>query len=292
MLRKKRKCQKSNSTFLLKLFNILNEDLYSNYIHWNKDGTSVVISDPEGFAKKVLPKYFKHNKLSSFIRQLNMYEFHKTKSKPKTNKKNEQIFVHKDFKKSKSEKDIEKIKSRKNNSKNDNDSDLSEDINDKKTIGKYKKEEENLILGPKNHENLDENAKLKILENCLKSNGLTKILNKQILQILLDNIQNFMEKQKDYENEIDELTKKNNELTEEINKCKEKLKSINNGDNDISNKIQEGKNINDFGWGGNFEVFGSNISFISNKNNLEEIKNPQNKLNLNLSYNYNKMKNP
>uniref|UniRef100_D0VYS2-2 Isoform 2 of Heat shock factor protein 3 n=1 Tax=Mus musculus TaxID=10090 RepID=D0VYS2-2 len=38
-----------------------------------QDGHSFQIVNEETFAREVLPKYFKHNKITSFIRQLNMY---------------------------------------------------------------------------------------------------------------------------------------------------------------------------------------------------------------------------
>ena len=46
---------------------------------WANKGTTVVIKEPEEFAKKILPQYFKHSNFSSFVRQLNFYGFRKYK---------------------------------------------------------------------------------------------------------------------------------------------------------------------------------------------------------------------
>lgn len=46
-------------------------------ICWSPSGSSFHVFDQGQFAKEVLPKYFKHNNMASFVRQLNMYGFRK-----------------------------------------------------------------------------------------------------------------------------------------------------------------------------------------------------------------------
>ncbi|NXY92085.1 HSF1 protein, partial [Alcedo cyanopectus] len=42
-----------------------------------QSGSSFHVFDQGQFAKEVLPKYFKHSNMASFVRQLNMYGFRK-----------------------------------------------------------------------------------------------------------------------------------------------------------------------------------------------------------------------
>lgn len=80
------------SNFLLKLYQILENDEYKDIIHWGETGQFFVVKNVHDFTENILPKYFKHNNFSSFIRQLNMYDFHKKKSN-----QNEHIFYHQNF---------------------------------------------------------------------------------------------------------------------------------------------------------------------------------------------------
>ena len=62
--------------FVSKLFQMVN-DAPNGLIHWSPAGTAFIVTNPEEFSKIVLPHFFKHNNFSSFVRQLNMYGFHK-----------------------------------------------------------------------------------------------------------------------------------------------------------------------------------------------------------------------
>ncbi|KAJ3573377.1 hypothetical protein NP233_g2473 [Leucocoprinus birnbaumii] len=63
--------------FLQKLFEMLNDPNSSGLIHWSESGDSFFVLDHERFAQDILPRWFKHKNFASFVRQLNMYGFHK-----------------------------------------------------------------------------------------------------------------------------------------------------------------------------------------------------------------------
>jgi heat shock transcription factor, other eukaryote len=56
---------------------ILDDRKNTILIRWSDDGNSFVVEDEDEFAKKLIPELFKHNNYASFVRQLNMYGFHK-----------------------------------------------------------------------------------------------------------------------------------------------------------------------------------------------------------------------
>ncbi|XP_041325920.1 heat shock factor protein 2 isoform X4 [Pyrgilauda ruficollis] len=63
--------------FLSKLWALLGETPSNQLITWSQNGKSFLVLDEQRFAKEILPKYFKHNNMASFVRQLNMYGFRK-----------------------------------------------------------------------------------------------------------------------------------------------------------------------------------------------------------------------
>ena len=55
----------------------LDEKRNTELIRWSTSGDSFIVVDEDEFARTLIPELFKHNNYASFVRQLNMYGFHK-----------------------------------------------------------------------------------------------------------------------------------------------------------------------------------------------------------------------
>lgn len=59
--------------FLSKTFDLVDDSALDPIISWGSAGKTFVVWDPVEFARIILPRNFKHNNFSSFVRQLNTY---------------------------------------------------------------------------------------------------------------------------------------------------------------------------------------------------------------------------
>jgi len=66
--------------FINKLWSMVNNPSTSSTMTWTPDGSALTIIGIEPFVSELLPLYFKHSNLSSFVRQLNTYGFSKVDS--------------------------------------------------------------------------------------------------------------------------------------------------------------------------------------------------------------------
>lgn len=70
-----RDCSSSGS-FVSKLYRMVDSEP-SSIVSWTRGGTAFCIVDPKMMAEHCLPKYFRHRRFSSLIRQLNFYSFYR-----------------------------------------------------------------------------------------------------------------------------------------------------------------------------------------------------------------------
>lgn len=63
--------------FLTKTYDIVDDPSTDHIVSWSTGNNSFVVWDPQAFSVTLLPRFFKHNNFSSFVRQLNTYGFRK-----------------------------------------------------------------------------------------------------------------------------------------------------------------------------------------------------------------------
>ena len=216
MLGKKRKIikksQNTESLFVVKLYEMLNEKKNSKYIYWDSDGQSFIIPNSNIFQKNVLPKFFKHHNFSSFVRQLNLYDFHKVK----TSKKGLQKWVNKEFNKNKTKEEIKFIK-KKVKSDIDNINNNNLDLSYSKFVENLTKTISEDKFNNKKAENFDdEDSKIKEFKEIIPNDEEGKLTNGKILNYLLDKTKENKDNQKKIDNEIKDIIYLNNNLNEQL----------------------------------------------------------------------------
>ncbi|KAK1367927.1 Heat shock factor protein HSF30 [Heracleum sosnowskyi] len=63
--------------FLTKIFDMVEDPKTDAVVSWSQARNSFIVWDSHAFCVSMLPKFFKHNNFSSFVRQLNTYGFRK-----------------------------------------------------------------------------------------------------------------------------------------------------------------------------------------------------------------------
>ena len=153
----------SSSSFSINLYSMLNNPDLSNYIKWDQDDKSIIIFNHNDFAKEILPKFYKTDRFSSFVKQLNEYGFKSIQ----TGIKNVKRFKNKQINPT----NLDEIKKKKKNY-SDNDINLVEE------------------------ESLDEETKIQNFQKILKNGKLSDGSLIEILFYLLEKIKEKNQKKK------------------------------------------------------------------------------------------------
>eukprot|EP00752_Nemacystus_decipiens_P011358 g10092.t1 len=78
--------------FLAKAYQIFDNPAWSEICGWGEGGETVVIRKQIEFAQQILPLFFSHSNLQSFVRQLNMYNFRKVVQDPNSGEFRHELF--------------------------------------------------------------------------------------------------------------------------------------------------------------------------------------------------------
>ena len=261
MLGKKRKSltiELKQDKFLLKLYEILSNDEYSKIIRWSQNGVYIIISNIDALSKKILPIYFNHQNYSSFVRQLNMYNFHKIRTEQNDQ---EQYFINESLNKFKTFDEIKNFKRKEKSSQKclffkDEDSKI------KYTILPNKKEEdaqnktENLELNENDDKNIDN------FKEIIASGKLNKNIKDKLMIFLLNKSKDNYEKDKEIKNKLNEIKEKKDEVNEQIQ----------NINSEIEKQSVHLKKIK--------RLYFLLVSLLMGKNNFPIEKNGDNKINV------------
>ena len=260
MLGKKRNpptIESKQDKFLLKLYEILSKEEYSKIIHWSQNGSYIIITNIHLLAKKILPIYFNHQNYSSFVRQLNMYNFHKIRTDPN---KQEQYFINESLNKNKTLNEIQNFK-RKEKNKQKCLFFQDEDSNIKYTILPNKKEEEiNLEEGLELDQKED-----KIVDNfqsIISAGKASSNTKDKILLLLLNKAKENMDRENEIKNKLKEINAKTCEVDSQIKNINDEIES----QNIFLKKIK------------NLYIF--LVSLLMRKNNFINEKKTENKINI------------
>ena len=293
MLKKKRnkfKKLNKNNSFIFKLYEILNNTLYQKIICWNNDGTSILIKDTFKLCEIILPIFFKHNNFSSFVRQLNIYGFHKRKGMIKEG----ELFEHEELNKESTNEQIEEImikykrnKLTLNFIKNDNNEKEGIDVNNNDNIySNFFNNDGNILkyLIEKNEENIKNIIELRKEIGDLKAENKKLIEKLEIFNHNFNGHNIFIEKllkRKD-EYKLNSSIKKPKNIKELFNKYLNYLRIYSpylykNNNNNSLNKIQkiESFRIINLNENNKKDIF----NLQNNFNNIQAISNPNSFLN-------------
>lgn len=266
MLSKKRKPvnkAKEPCFFLEKLFKILKTKKNNDIIKWSEDGTKIIILDTIKFSNTILPNNFKHNNYSSFVRQLNIYDFHKINNIYKSNKEQ---FYNENFKRDMKIEEIRNI--RRKDLMNDNDGNLSE-----------KEIKEQILLLEQINKETDDSKKIEKYKKIIDNGNINIKTNINLLNFLI-------KKNKERSNFYDKIQK--DIIALKINYAKIQTNFGNNKNLKVINDINKNEYNNNF-------IFVKNESFTLNENkkfreafknvNVNKIeKSNDNKMQLNASF--------